>query len=64
MRRRYLLYDPHTKFFTTRKDGTIPRLLTPEEETYAVEYEARPSYKHEEGELEIYMNWAIAFAHW
>ena len=58
------MYEPHRKVFTTKAAGSIPRLLTPEEEAYAREYETRSPYKHEKGELEIYMNWVIAFAHW
>ena len=64
MKRRYLMYEPHRKFFTTETSGTIPRLLTPEEEDYASEYETSSSYKNQEGELEIYMNWVLVYGHW
>ena len=64
MKRRYLMYDPHRKFFTNKTLGTIPRLLTPEEEVFASEYENSSSYHHQEGELEIYMNWVLVYGHW
>ena len=61
MKRRALPWDPVSKMFT-ETGHTVPRLLDPEEEQLAREFEAKPTSQQDD--FLLYMSAAAAFKNW
>lgn len=61
MKRRALPWDPVSRMFT-ETGHTVPRLLDPEEEQLAREFEAKQT--SQQAEFLLYMSEAVIFKNW